>query len=106
MLLCEMTSGCMRRATRVCQGGHASAHAVQGKQGQQCAVYQSNVYAVGVTLAKVMISMPHHSVGFAPVGRWTMVPQSCTVAARCSMLCSIRRARDFCATTVRTRNDL
>ena len=69
MLLCEMTSGCMRRATRVCQGGHASAHAVQGKQGQQCAVYQSNVYAVGVTLAKVMISMPHHSVGFAPVGR-------------------------------------
>jgi hypothetical protein len=31
---------------------------VQGKQGQQSAVYQSNVYAVGVTLAKVIISMP------------------------------------------------
>jgi hypothetical protein len=55
---CEMTSGCMRRATRVCQGGIVSAHAVQGKQGQQSAVYQSNVYAVGVTLAKVIISMP------------------------------------------------
>jgi hypothetical protein len=55
---CEMTSGCMRRATRVCQGGHASAHAVQGKQGQQSAVYQSSVYAVGVTLAKVIVSMP------------------------------------------------
>jgi hypothetical protein len=53
-----MTSGCMRRATRVCQGGIVSAHAVQGKQGQQSAVYQSNVYAVGVTLAKVIISMP------------------------------------------------
>jgi hypothetical protein len=55
---CEMTSGCMRRATRVCQGEHAYAHAVQGKQGQQSAVYQTNVYAVGVTLAKVIVSMP------------------------------------------------
>lgn len=48
----------MRRATRVCQGSTTSpAHAVQGKQGQ-LPNYQSNVYAVCVTLAKVMMSMP------------------------------------------------
>lgn len=61
---CEITSGC--RLDAPCHKGPPGreadttdpAHAVQGKQGQQRAVYQSNVYAVCVTLAKVMMSMP------------------------------------------------